>query len=185
MADSTGASEEPAERGGGLLSGLMAPLRVPERALEALAGAAGVLGDIRAELIAVREQTEPLAELVPLTREIKALVAPMPVTVERISVQAEPLAALLPTLDRLERAVVQRLVVTHETIEALERHEATLNDNVEKLGAEIAGLHRTLAELKEDVERITDRLPDQAHGTLEKARDFLTGSGDSGTAGGS
>lgn len=59
MADSTAASEETSERGGGLLSGLMARLRVPERALEALAGAVDVLAEIRSELIAVREQTEP------------------------------------------------------------------------------------------------------------------------------
>lgn len=65
----------------------------------------------------------------------------MPATVERISVQAEPLAALLPTLDRLEHAVVQKLAATHEMIEPLKRHEATLNDNVEKLGTEIVALH--------------------------------------------
>ncbi len=67
----------------------------------------------------------------------------------------------------------------------LERHEKTLNDNVEKLGTEIAGLHRTVASSRRTFERITERLPDQAHGPLEKARDFPTGSGDSGTAGGS
>ena len=59
------------DAGGGLLAGLTAPLRLPERALEALealVGAAGALSDIRSELISMREQNEPLAELVTLTK---------------------------------------------------------------------------------------------------------------------
>ncbi|MDQ3689062.1 MAG: hypothetical protein M3406_03330 [Chloroflexota bacterium] len=184
MADSTATSDAAPDRGSGLLAVLMAPLRVPGRALEALAGAVDVLADIRTELTAVREQTEPLAELVPLTKEIKVQVEPMPATVARISTQAEPLDALLPALDRLQHALVQRLAAVQETMEALERHETVLNDNVEKLGGEIVALHGTVEGLKEDVERITERLPDAAHGPLEKARDFLTGSGDSGTGDG-
>ena len=69
------ASEKTSERSGGgsLLSGLTAPLRVPERtleALEAISGAAEALADIRSELSTMREQNEPLAELVPLTKDI-------------------------------------------------------------------------------------------------------------------
>ena len=43
----------------------------------------------RSELSAMPEQTEPLGELVPLTKELMALVEPMPRTVERISGPAE------------------------------------------------------------------------------------------------
>ena len=160
-----------------LLSGVLAPLRLPERALEALSGAAGDLAEIRSEVAAMREQTEPLAELVPLTKELRALVEPMPPTVERISRQAEPLEELLPALVRLQEAVVGRLAAAHETMEAIERDEARLNEQVKTLCGEIGDLQRTVSGLKDDVERITERLPDTTQGPLDKARDFLTGGG--------
>ena len=162
--------------GRGLVSNLMAPLRSSERAVDAVVGVAGALRDIRSELSAVREQTRPLGELVPLTRELKRQVKPMPATVERISEQAEPLADLLPALERLQGALEQRLERVHETIQALERDEASLNDRVENLGGEIAGLHETVRGLKADVERITDRVPDASRGPLDKAKELLTGS---------
>ena len=173
---------------GGLLSGLTAPLRLPERALvalEALAGAADALTDIRSELGTLRQQNEPLAELVPLTKDIKARIEPMPPTVERISGQAEPLEELLPALVRLEKAVVQRLEDAHETMKALERAEARLNEQVSNLCREIGTLQETVTGLKGDVERITERLPDPTQGPLDKVRDALTGRGESPPAGGS
>jgi hypothetical protein len=51
-----------------VLDGLLAPLRLPERvveALESLPAAARELGQVRVELTRVREQTEPLAGLMP------------------------------------------------------------------------------------------------------------------------
>ena len=107
----------------------------------------------------------------------------MPATVKRISAQAKPLEALLPALESLEQGVEQRLEAVHATIEALERAEARLNERVEKLGGEIVALHATVSGLKGDVERVTERLPDPARGPLEKARDVLTGGGDSGAGG--
>ncbi len=157
----------------------MAPLRVPERALEALAGAADALTDIRSELRAMRKQNEPLAELVPLTKELKAQIEPMPPAVDRISSQAEPLEELLPALVRLEQAVVERLEAAQETMKAIEGAEARLNEQVRKLCGDIGTLQETVAGLKGDVERMTDRLPDPAHGPLDKVRDALTGRGES------
>ncbi len=173
-------SDTTSERSGGgsLLSGLMAPLRFPERALEALARAADDLTEIRSELISMREQNEPLAELVPLTKEIKERIEPMPPTVERISGQAEPLEELLPALVRLEQAVVGRLEAAQETMKALERDEARLNDQVATLCREVGTLRATVSGLKGDVERITERLPDPTHGPLDKVRDALVGRGD-------
>ncbi len=169
----------------GLLSGLLTPLRLPERTLEALVDAAGALREVRSELSAMREQTAPLGELVPLTEELKALVAPMPQTVERISAQAEPLDQMLPALERLEQAVVGRLDAAHETMKAIERDEAQLNKQVETLCGEIGDLQRTVSGLKGDVERVTERLPDSTHGPLDKVRDALTGGGSSPSGGGS
>ena len=74
-ADSAVASEKTSnDAPASLLSGLLAPLRVPARALEALVDAAGALREVRSELRAMREQTEPLGELVPLTRELKGII---------------------------------------------------------------------------------------------------------------
>ncbi len=160
-----------------LFSGLTAPLRIPERTLEALAGATADLSAIRSELGAMRDQTEPLAELPALTRELRGLIEPMPPTVERISFQAKPLAELLPALVGLEEAVVGRLEAAHETMRAIERDEARLNEQVETLGSEIGDLQRTVSGLKDDVERITERLPDPTHGPLDKVRDVLSGGG--------
>ena len=180
------ASEKTSDRAAAsLLSGLLAPLRVPERALEALADAAGALREVRSELSAMRKQTEPLGELVPLTRELKGIVEPMPPTVERISGQAEPLEDLLPALVRLEQAVVGRLEAAHETMKAIERDEARLNEQVETLCGEIGDLQRTVSGLKGDVEQITERLPDPTHGPLDKVRDALTGRDNSPSGGGS
>lgn len=177
------AQRETSNRGAGsLLSGLTAPLRVPERALEALeavSGAADALAEIRSEIISMREQNEPLAELVPLTEEIKAQIEPMPPGVERISRQAEPLEELLPALERLEQAVVGRLETVHDTMRAIERDEARLNDQVETLCGEIGTLQENVSGLKGDLERITERLPDPTHGPLDKVREAFTGKDDS------
>ncbi len=178
-----GGSATPDDSGAGLLSSglaatLMAPLRIPERvlrALEGLSGAADTLGDIRSELGSMREQNEPLAELVPLTRQLREQIAPMPPTVERISGQAKPLEELLPALVHLEEAVVERLEAAQATMEALERDESRLNDQVAKLCGEVGELQRIVSALREDVERVTERLPDPAHGPLDKVRDVFTG----------
>ena len=102
----------------------------------------------------------------------------MPPTVERISSQAEPLEELLPALVRLEQAVVGRLEAAQETMKALERDEARLNDQVATLCREIGTLQETVSGLKGDVEHITERLPDPTHGPLDKVRDALGGGGD-------
>jgi predicted nuclease with TOPRIM domain len=130
----------------------------------------------------MREQTEPLGELVPLTKELRELVEPMPPTVERISAQAQPLDEMLPALDRLEQAVVERLEDTQHTMKALERDEAQLNKQVETLCGEIGDLKSIISDLKADVERITERLPDPTHGPLDKVRDVLSGGGQSSTS---
>ena len=40
---------------------------------------------------------------------------------------------------------------------------------------ELDGMHKTVAGLQHDVQRITDRLPDSDRGPLDKAKDVLTG----------
>ena len=170
--------ETPAGRGTSVLAGLLAPLRLPERALEALAGVVGTLDRIGSDLAAVREQTKPLGQLVPLTEGVKDQVESLPPKVDRISEQAEPLESLLPTLQGLEQGLERRLESLHELIGELEGEESHLNKAVQELGHEVAAMHKTVSELQDDVQRVTDRLPDPSRGPLEKAKDVLTGSGE-------
>ncbi len=173
------------DRGGGVLSGLLAPLRLPERALEALDAvrqAVQELGPIRSEVTRVREQTEPLADLMPTAERIREQTEPvtelLPVT-ERIREQAEPLAELLPALERIEESLGGRLDSIHEVVVALESEESYLNKAVKGLVGELEAMHETVSRLQHEVERITERLPDpNAPGPLAKARDALTGSDD-------
>ena len=55
-----------------MLGSLLAPPRVPERVMEALTEAGRELGLIRSEVTRVREQTEPLAELLPALESLKS-----------------------------------------------------------------------------------------------------------------
>ena len=100
-----------------MLDGLLAPLRLLERAMEALEslpGAARELALVRSELTRVREQTEPLGEL-------------------------------LPALEKIESGLGARLDAVHEVVEALESEESFLNGSVRALGGEVKALHETLA----------------------------------------
>lgn len=173
--------EEPTERGGGLLAGFLAPLRLPERAVEALDVLSDVARGMQSELTRVREQTEPLAGLMPAVERLIEHTKVVPDvfrTVERIREQAEPLAQLLPALDTLEQRLGSRLDSLHDTIVQLEGEESHLNKSVIGIVQELDGMHKTVAGLKDDVQRITDRLPDPDRGPLDKAKDVLTsGSG--------
>ena len=172
------------DEGTGILSGLLAPLRLPERALaalETLAETAQNLGPMRSELTRVREQTKPLSELMPamerLVKQTEPLGELMP-AIERLLKQTEPLADLLPALQRLEENLGTRLDSLQEVVVALEGDESHLNAGVRELQREAADINETLSGLKGDIKRITDRLPDPNRGPLEKARDVLGGSGD-------
>jgi len=169
--------DEREARGGGVMAGLLAPLRLPERAiraLEDLAEAAGNLGAMRDELRRVREQTTPLGDLLPALKSLeKNLGAPLRQVLE----QTKPLAELLPALERVEKNLASRLDSMHETVDALQSDASSLNHTMTELARELAAMHKTLSGLKEDVTRITDRLPDpeEKRGPLKAARDVLTG----------
>ncbi len=190
--------ETPDEGGAGILSGLLAPLRLPERALEALEGlvdAAGNLAPMRSELTRVRkqteplggllpaleriiEQTEPLGELLPALERIRKQTDPLAKVLpalERLRKQTEPLSELLPALDRLQERLGTRLDSVHEVVVALESKDSYLNSTVADLNRELAAMHKTLDGLKDDVRSVTERMPDASRGPLEKARDVLSG----------
>ncbi len=134
-----------------LLRGLLAPLRLPDRivgAIEAGAEALDQIAPMRAEIVRIRKQSEPLAELP-------------------------------PTVEKMNEQLRSRLDSLHETVVRLERVESHLDERVGAVVQELTAVHATVRGLQDDVERVTDRLPDQdAPGPLERARDVLTGGGD-------
>ncbi len=137
----------PPDRDGGVLSGLLAPLRLPERVVDAIESIAAKLEDVR----------------------------PMRQDVETIREQSADLNELLPALDDMKTDLAGRLETLQDVVERLEGVESHLDERVGKLCKEISGMHGTLASLQDDVQRITDRVPDSGRGPLERARDVLTG----------
>ncbi len=138
--------DEPGGRPGSVLEGLLAPLRLPERVLNTLTGAARDVGLIRSEVTRVREQTEPLD-------------------------------GLLPALERLERGLEARLDALGEVVGALENEESFLNKSVMQLARELGALHKTVAALQDDLQRVTEHLPD-GRGPLQAVRNAFTSDGD-------
>ncbi len=163
---------------------MLAPLRIPERVIEALgslAEAAREVGPMRAELTRVREQTEPLDRLMPAVEQLLESTEPVPEmlsVVERISRQAEPLAELLSSLERVEDGLGQRIDSLRVVVGSLESEDSYLNKTVAELVGELGAMHETLTGLKSDVRSLTDRMPDRNRGPLEKARDALTSNSD-------
>lgn len=137
----------PPDRGGGVLSGLLAPLRLPERVAEAIESIAEKLEDVR-----------PMREDVATIRE-----------------QSADLDGLLPALDTMKEDIGGRLDALHECMTHLEEIEGNLDQRVGDLCGEITAMKRTVEALQDDVKSVTDRLPDPNRGPIEKARDVLTG----------
>ena len=158
------ADETAHDGGGGVLAGLLAPLRLPERvidALDSLVDAVQELSPMRVELTRVREQTEPLAELMP--------------AMERLIKQTEPLSELLPALESVKRELGEQLERLRELIVALEGDDSHLNATAGTLVVELVAMHKTVSGLQDDVQSVTERLPDASKGPLQKAHDVLTG----------
>lgn len=158
------AGETARDGGGGMLAGLLAPLRLPERLIDALGSlveAGRELSLVRVELTRVREQTAPLAELMP--------------ALERLIKQTEPLSELLPALDSMKKELREELQELRELIVALEGDESHLNVTARKLVDELVAMHKTVDGLQDDVQSVTERLPDASKGPFQKAHDVLTG----------
>ena len=133
------------------MTGLLAPLRLPGRLLEALEIAAAALQEVR-----------------PLRDEVV-----------RIRKQSESLDQLLPALESLKADLGGRLDSVHHLVQTLEGVEEHMDTTVANLGRQLTAVHETVLSLQDDVQRITNRLPDPDEpGPLERARDALTGRGD-------
>jgi DNA repair ATPase RecN len=127
---------------------VLGPLRFPERLAKALERAAEAL-----------EHVEPMHDEVVYIRK-----------------QSETLSELRPAIDDLKNDFGERLEKLDERMLALERIEQHLDETVDGLVDEIRALHGRIADLQDDVQRVTDRLPDaEAPGPLERARDAIAG----------
>ena len=60
-------------------------------------------------------------------------------------------------------------------IVALEGDESHINATARKLVDELVAMHKTVDGLQDDVQSVTERLPDASKGPLQKAHDVLTG----------
>ena len=175
--------DEPGGQGGSVLGGLLAPLRLPARlvhAMDSLAEAAGEVAPIKAELIRVREQTEPLAELMPAVQRIDRRterLAELVAVVERIRDQAEPLTELIPELERIIGELGTRIEAMRDMVGGLESEESHLNTTVGQLVGELGELHETVTGRQNDVQRVTDHLPN-GRGPVQKIRAVLADSDD-------
>ena len=103
----------------------------------------------------MREQTESLPELMP--------------AVERLIKQTEPLSELLPALESLKKELGEQLERLRELIVALEGDESHLNVTAGTLVDELVAMHKTVSGLQNDVQSVTERLPDPSKGPLQKA----------------
>lgn len=165
---------------GGMLTTLLAPLRLPERIFDGL-----------------REVFDALGELVESVRDLPAIRAEL----TRIRESTEPLADLVATLDRIDEGLATRLDAVLEVIKALESERSHLNLTVGGLYAKVDALHADLAPvddrlatlehttrdlagdlsgiredvvgIKDDIQRVTGLRGQR--GKVERARDKLTG----------
>ena len=134
-----------------LVTDLLAPLRLPGRLVAALESAVDALQEVR----------------------------PIRADVGRIRKQSESLDELLPALESLKADLGGRLDGLHHLVETLEGVEEHMDTTVADLGRQLTAVHQTVLHLQDDVQRITNRLPDPNEpGPLERARDALTGGGD-------
>ena len=176
--------QEETRRGvGGVLADLLAPVCRPRQvveALESVSQAARELRAMRLELMRVRRQTEPVADLTRSAEGIREHAEAIPdllAVSERIREQAEPVAELLSALEGLEHSLAGRVDTLRDGVQAVGDEEARLNTTVGELVGGLDAMHKTIHGLRDDIEKITDRLPDPGRGPLEKARDVLTAGG--------
>ncbi|MDQ3632134.1 MAG: hypothetical protein M3417_12860 [Actinomycetota bacterium] len=101
---------------GGVWGNLLAPLRLPERVLEALDELAE-LRSIRLELTRVREQTEPLGELLPA---LKGLNEDLGTRLDALHEILAPVDERLTTIERTTGELASEMRALHETVRAVQ-----------------------------------------------------------------
>ena len=160
------ADETPAASGGGVLAGLLAPLRLPERVLAAL----DELRPIRSELTRVREQTEPLGDLLPALQRLEDDLGTRLDAVHEVVVALE---AEESHLNRTTSELGAKVGALSDVLAPVDGRLAALERAVHELASEVGSIHETLVGVKDDIQRTTGLRGDR--GIMERTRDALTG----------
>lgn len=156
-----------------VVSGLVAPLRLPGRlldSLDALAESAHELGPLRSEMSRVGRQTEPLDELLPALEGIKAGLG------TRLEAVREVVQALESDESHLNRAVRELSITVaalNDTLAPVDQRLAAIEGTTDRLGREVGAVHETLHGVQRDIQRMSGLRGER--GPLERARDIFTG----------
>ncbi len=152
-----------------MLGGLLAPLRLPERvleALDALVESTRELSPMRSELTRVREQTKPLAEMgVMLERMNEELGAKLD-GVHGVVVEMESERSHL-NLTSIELGA--KVGALHDALAPVDERLATIE-------REVGAIHETLHGVQNDIQRMSGLRGER--GLAERARDRLVGTND-------
>ncbi len=156
-----------------VVSGLIAPLRLPERLLDSLdvvAESVRELGPIRSEIGRVGRQTEPLAEVLPALEDIRAGLG------TRLEDVREIVQALESDESHLNRAVSDLSVTVgalNDTLAPVDQRLAAIEDTTDRIAREIGAIHETLHGVQADIQRMSGLRGER--GPIERVRDILTG----------
>ncbi len=153
-------------RSGSVLTGLLAPLRLPERVLEAL----DELRPMRLELTRVREQTEPMTELLPA---LKRLEEGLGARLDAVHGVVAALESEESHLNSTTKELGAKVGALSDVLAPVDDRLDTIERTVQELAGEVRTLRETLVGVKDDLQRTTGLRGDR--GVVERARDALTG----------
>ncbi len=152
-----------------MLAGLLAPSRLPERVLEAL----DELRPMRSELTRMREQTEPMGDLLPALERLKDALD------TRLDAVHDVVVALESEDSHLNRTSIEmgaKMGALCDVLDPVGDRLATMERAIHELKGEVEAIHETLVGVKDDLQRTTGLRGDR--GIVERARDALTGGND-------
>ncbi len=157
----------------GALANLLAPLRLPERVLEALdelVEAVRYLGPVHSELTHIREKVEPLPELLAaLDRVNEGLGGRLDSLLEVVRALESERSHLNLTV----RGMYSRVDALHEDLSPVDNRLATLERTTKELAEAVEAIRNDVVGIKDDIQRVTGLRGER--GKLERARDKLTG----------
>ena len=132
----------------GIVGGLLAPLRLPERVAVAIEEIAEAVTDIRDEVETIRNQSADLDELLPALTSMN----------RDLGARLENLHECIVELEGIEKGLDEQVGELCREIAAMHRTVGGLKGDVERITERLPGPN--------------------APGPLERARDVLTGGGD-------
>ncbi len=152
-----------------MLEGLLSPLRLPLRAMDALSRVAEDLSGLRAELASGMGKLD--TRTVALASDLRYLLTDAAVMRESTSSLPDGIAELEEAVNGLGR----KLEHVDEGVGSLHADMRELCGHVAGMGEQLAAIHETFTGMKGDVEEITKDLPGTGHGPIARMRDAIGG----------